>query len=430
MATTQLPIQGVFDKDSGELLGFAPPGSSKELSPISGIQTIGRSGAIAALGDSITLMGYNPGTNLIAETFGAQSYLMQAIIQSKGALSFGGVFAKGGIPSGTMVSTYLPQVIAAKPSFCVVHAPTNDVGVVPLAETLKNLATIYDTLIAYGITPIATPLLPKSTQIGNNTGNIDRLSLAIERMASARNIPYVPWTHQFADPATGNWIGWDGSKSPDSYDGVHMTAIGARKCGAALWDVLKWVVSPSQTFLPRANNNSALTSFRIANANACFADTTTGIANGATPPTRSLTAMTASEGIGNWMNIAYAGATGNVFQQFTGDGNTAINPGDRIYMAWRIKTSGIEAANGAFNLSFNSGANNGMIAGMNTWSSDIADGVFAQEFTVPSTIPGFLEGQAGHARLSFTYSTAGNNVGAVVSIGQLTIINLTAQGLV
>lgn len=33
MATTQLPIQGVFDKDSGSLVGFAPPGSTKELTP-------------------------------------------------------------------------------------------------------------------------------------------------------------------------------------------------------------------------------------------------------------------------------------------------------------------------------------------------------------------------------------------------------------
>lgn len=429
MATTQLPIQGVFDKDSGDLLGFAAPGGTKELAALAGVQSIGRSGSIAAIGDSITAMGYAAPAGTAAEIFDAKSYLMQAIIQSKGALSFGGIFAQGGISSTTMVNVYLPQVLAAKPSFCVVHAPTNDVGVLPLADSLANLAKIYDTLIAYGITPVATPLLPKSTQINNNTSNIDKLSLAIERMASARNIPFVPWTYQFSDTATGNWIGWDGTKSPDTSDGVHLTATGARKCGAALWDVLKNVVTLSPVLLARANNNTGLAPFPPCNTNACFASSTTGIALGSTPPQRSLTAMTASEGLGNWLNLAYDGTTTNVFQQITGSSNITINPGDRIYMAFRIKATGIEASNGRFTLAFNAGSDNSIISGLRDWASDIADGVYTHEFTVPGTISGSAPGAAGTARLSFSFGTAGGNVGSVVSIGQILMVNLTSLGL-
>lgn len=391
---------------------------------------VNRSSAIASLGDSITKMGVADADGDNAQLFGGQSYLQQAIIQSKGALSFGGAYAQGGISSATMVSTYLPQVVAARPAYCVVHAPTNDVGVLALADTLTNLRTIFDTLLANGILPIATPLLPKSTQINNSMWGIDRLSLCIERMASARNIPFAPWTYQFSDPATGNWVGWDGTKSADSYDGVHLTATGARKCGAVLWDTLKWVVPPSQTLLARANNNSGLAAFQIASNNACFASTATGIADGATPPTKSLTAMAAGEGVGNWLNLAYNGAVASQYQNFTGNGNTAISPGDRIYMACRIKATGVESSNGQFTLALVSGSNNGVIAGLSGWASDIADGVFAQEFVVPETIPGFSLGQAGTARLLFSFNTGGGNVGAVVSIGQLLIVNLTAQGLV
>lgn len=403
-----------------------PPGGGSGV----GAVAVNRAAAIASLGDSITAMGVTPSDDDNANLFGAQSYLMQAVIQSKGVLSFGGAYALGGIRSDAMLSTYLPQVIAAKPAYCVVHAPTNDYGALTLAQSLENLRAIFDTLLANGIMPIATPLLPKSTLINSSSHVLERLSISIERMASARNIPFAPWTYQFSDPASGNWLGWDGTKSVDSYDGVHLTAVGARKCGSVLWDTIKWVVPPSQTLLARLNNNSTLTSFQIASNNACFADANTGIANGATPPTRTVTAMTAGEGVGNWLNIAYAGSTPNQFQQFTGSGNTSISPGDRIYMAFRIKATGVESSGGQFSLSLASGANNGNIAGLLAWASDIADGVFAQEFTVPNTIPGGAAGAAGTARLNFSFNSGGGNVGAVVSIGQLLIVNLTAQGLV
>lgn len=420
----------IVKKEDGSLAMRVKKGQYVDLDKTNaGGVAVNRNAAIASLGDSITKMGVTDADGDNAQLFGGQSYLQQAVIQSKGALSFGGSFAQGGISSTTMVNTYLPQVVAAKPAYCVVHAPTNDVGVLALADTLTNLRTIFDTLLANGILPIATPLLPKSTQINNSMWGIERLSLSIERMASARNIPFAPWSYQFSDPASGNWVGWDGAKSPDTYDGVHLTAVGARKCGAVLWDTLQSVVPPSQTLLARANNNSGLSTFQISSNNACFASTATGIADGATPPTKSTTPMTAGKGVGNWLNLAYNGATPKQYQNITGNGNTAISPGDRIYMAFRVKTTGIEASNGQFTLALVSGSNNGVIAGISGWSSDIDDGVFAQEFVVPGQIPGFTAGQAGNARLLASFNTVGDNVGSVLSIGQVLIVNLTAQGL-
>lgn len=373
--------------------------------------------SIMGLGDSITRNGNADPTGAADYILGAQSYLWWACMLSNGGLVYKGVAATGGFNTAQIISTHLPQVIAAKPSYCVVHAGTNDFGTLTQAQTNANLKTIYDALLAAGITPIATTMLPKQTLLSSSANILQRVSVWISRYASTRNFPCVDWNAPLVDITNGNFTGY-GTPGTYNVDNTHPNGAGAKVMGQAIWNAIKTWVPPIALYLPTSNINSSST-FYPTNTNALLLTDTNsdGVADGFTltgsGATGSLAAMSGAEGLGNWQNIVSAGASG---AQITAN-NSTLTVGNKHLIGCRIKTSGIKSGGASWHLRFTD-ANTVDIFAIRNMTEDVTLGTVWHEFTMPPGIP-------SSGRLIASVS-----VGAgTLSIGQVMIYDLTAAGI-
>jgi lysophospholipase L1-like esterase len=374
--------------------------------------------SIMAMGDSITRNGNTDPIGAVDYIIGGQSYLWWACMLANGGLVYRGVAATGGFTSAQIISTHLPTVLAAKPSYCVVNAGTNDNGTLTQAQTIANLKFIYDSLLAAGITPIATTMLPKQTVIGSNAKILQQISVWITRYALTRNFPCVDWNVLFSSPTDGNWVGYNGAGGTYQVDSTHPNAAGAKLMGQALWNQIKAWIPPVTLYLPTANPNGA-SAFVPTQTNALFLTDTNsdGVADGMTlagvGATGTLTAMSASEGVGNWQNITSAGAAG---AQLTAN-NGVITAGNKYLVGLRIKTAGIKSGAAQWNVRFTD-SNTVDIFAIRNITEDVTLGAIWHEFTMPPGVP---------ASGRIIGSVAGG--AGTLSIGQVMIYDLTATGI-
>jgi lysophospholipase L1-like esterase len=111
--------------------------------------------------------------------------------------------ATGGFTTDQIVATHLPTVLAAKPNACVVLGGINDmtIGAVAVpASTIANLKTIYTSLIAAGILPIACTIPPKN---GYTEGPAS-LNAWISRYARNNGFPVLDFYSLLVDPSTSH----------------------------------------------------------------------------------------------------------------------------------------------------------------------------------------------------------------------------------
>lgn len=377
--------------------------------------------SIWAMGDSITANGYTAPAGVASHKFnGGQSYLLYACLLSQGRLRFGGIAATGGFRTDQIIATHLPTVLAARPAYCVIQGGTNDIGTLTIAQTLANLQTIYDALLGAGITPIATTMLPKQTLLNASRAPLDRMSMWITRYATAKNFPVVDITTPFINPVDANWIGY---AVPGTYnaDNTHPNGAGAKAIGQAIWTAIQGYLPPRSPFFPTHNVEGASTFYpTFANALHLNDAGTDGIPDGynATPGATvsyTVSAMSAGEGIGNWFNIGHVSAGANP-QPYTT--NSALTAGNRMLFVCKLKTAGIASSASKWHLRLTD-SNTVDILALRDMDQDITLGGLWIEFVAPA-------GTSGNLRFSPYVIGAGTSI----SVGQVGVYDLTAQGLV
>lgn len=377
--------------------------------------------SIWGLGDSITKNGYTDPTSSVSHLFGKQSYVMWACLLSGGRLRFGGVAATGGYTTAQIVSTHLPTVLAARPAYCVVHAGTNDIGTLTLSQTIANLTTIFDSLLSAGILPIATTMLPKHTLLGASRAPLDRMSMWITRYARQKNFPVVDWTTPHINPSTGDWVAYSGGTGTYNADDTHPNSTGAKSMGQLVWNTILAWSPPKAAFFPAQNLQGASPFYPTVSNALHLTDTNSdGIPDNYTATTGggqtfSIGAMSSDEGLGNWFNIGQAGVTAPFPQGTT----TAITPGNRMLFVCKVKTAGVVSSSATWNLRLTDGGTVDIMA-IRTIDIDLALGGFHIEFTIPASV--------GTSTLKFIPYVQGD--GASISVGQVGIYDLTAQGVV
>lgn len=372
------------------------------------------------LGDSITADGTTLPTSSADFVHNSDySWLMWASLLSMGRIEFAGVAATATFRTDQIIATHLPTVLAARPAFCPVHAGTNDVGNLTTAQTLANLKFIFDTLLAAGITPVGTTMLPKETLTSSSRQPLDAMSAFIVRYGRLRGFPVVDWTTPFIDP-DGSWKSYT-SPTPGLYnrDDTHPNGAGAKIMGQRVLDALAPFLPPAPG--PLATSVNFLSDFSLAKTNGLLLTDTNAdgvadnvIAAAATGAQYTLTPMTESEGRGNWQNLKRTSTGSPVINT----AHTPIPAGNRVRVSCKVKTSGIVAGNGVWHLRWATDTPTD-VAALRSQRQDVTLGLFSREFVMPTI--------AGHQNLKL-YAYIDGGAGEL-SVGEIQMVDLTARGI-
>lgn len=369
---------------------------------------LNRPNLVVSMGDSITS---NSGTPPLQADRG---YLTWASVLSNSRIRWGQPYASGGFRSDQIRATHLPQVIAAtpRPGWCVVLAGANDVMQNrALALITADLAAMYETLVANGTRPALCTILPIDAATSAQRAVIAALNTFIARYAQDHGLPLIDLYAAVVDTATGNF------RPGLASDGTHPTASGAKVMGQAIADVLAPLVTPSVTPLATDNGGHGLL---LANPLMLTDSNSDGLPDnwskiGTDAHTVSLVPG-GSEAIGNWLQLDKTAGTGAVLLRSPA---MTVTPGDRILVGFRAKAENL-AGGGKVMVTVGkvTAPTTYILAPIYTWSIGFGTGSFVNEaIPVPAGLTSIqVEAQvlSGTGRLS---------------LGQLTLRNLTALGL-
>lgn len=273
-----------------------------------------------------------------------------AVLASKGQLSWAGNYGHGGYTVDQLYRIYLPLVIAAKPGYCYVMAGTNVTAGDTPAQNAARVASIWDALIAAGITPIATTLPPV-----NDTATVQqtkqRTNECLLTEARKRGIPVDDLYGRLVDPATGNYA------TGMNADTVHPSEAGRWIQGNGIWTTLQPILAPAPGFKPTTNayGETALHPVPASQNNALML-TGGGYSGGAgttsVTPLNWQTGAVDANGIvstpaaptGNGKAIKLAYAAGATTATAVNSSPTTITQGHRYLLTIDITTTGLSAA--------------------------------------------------------------------------------------
>lgn len=360
---------------------------------------------VAFLGDSLT--------NSAGSGFNQLEYGAWACALAAGRFMFAGTYGTGGIGSATLLSTYVPEVIAAtpRPNYCVVCIGQNDLGSLTASQIVANIDAIAKRLAASRIQPVLATMPPNDSL--SDTRYL--VNGAITVLAARNGWPLVD-LFSIADPITGRW------QSGDTGDGTHPTAAGAQKMGQLVVDQL--VPTLPYWAAPLTNDNKGISAsqnqLHLTDTNEDgIPDGWQRISGSGSNNTNSLVSAS-SDAKGNWFKIAKT-STGSVL--FYTVPKLAASPGDVIQWAFRWKT---ENLSGGARVSIGLDASSGSTAGASVvgaiasahslWASDAAPATFYAESVQP-------EG-ATHVHMSVNLT---NGTGDLF-LAQITMRNATAGG--
>jgi len=369
------------------------------------------------LGDSITLGGGTvTATNV---QLGREAWSTHACLLSKNRMRFLRNAGVGSETTAQMLARIAPDVIAHAPDKCVVMGGTNDIGTsVPLATIQANIIAIVAALRIAGIVPILCTIPPRSTKIPE-TAALNRWLLWY---ADQMGLQLLDFHAVLIDPATGgykNGSAWSG-------DGVHpngtsptFPAVQAM-AEYAVAQIATWgdLFADSEPWLTRdstaGTGNLLLNGCFIGDSNLDGVANSWAMTGAGGTVTPSLEAG-AGEVLGNWQVITATVAGQRTITQSVASGWAV---GDRLALAGRFFASGVEASGmtTAVRLRFSGG---NFLQPIGSLVYDITDGLFAIEGPVP----------AGTTTVDVDVFNGGSGTG-VLKVAQLTLLNLTALGLV
>ena len=187
-------------------------------------------------GDSISAQGFG-GTDSTGRIFASVGYATWAAFLSRQRIiltpdSNQGVSGE----TTTQILNRLTTVVDLEPGVCVVLAGTNDIAAIPVATTISNLDTIYDTLYASGIYTIAIPILPRGDLTSAQYGKIHQVNQWIRaQRLLRRNFAVADCELAFIDLATGVP---KATMVNNVVDEIHPIVYGAWAVGNAVAQIL------------------------------------------------------------------------------------------------------------------------------------------------------------------------------------------------
>jgi len=225
---------------------------------------------VVLFGDSITAQN----TDDLFTYYNAKGYFTWANIILGHRLN---LIKNAGISGNTtaqMLARIDTDVIAYKPSYCIVPCGINDITTaVPKATTITNLQNIYEKLISNKITVIACTILP-ATDVDTVTEKDALYSInnwIKEYSWSKKDIILCNWHHVICDQATGTPL------ANTTSDGKHPSLYGAGLLGKFMADILSPIIPKFDTLLSSnfdstnlivngmtlGNNSGVATSFSV-----------------------------------------------------------------------------------------------------------------------------------------------------------------------
>jgi len=371
-----------------------------------------RTRTVLAVGDSLTEGSGAGGGGLTTDVavfptrahgalqYQGGSWVTWALLASQARWTIGGVFATGGYTAAQILATHVPAAIAAaKPGdTVVVLAGTN-------GNVFTDVQAIHEALRNAGLHTVAVTIPPSTS---STLSNVAAFNARLKAYAAAKAIPLVDVHGALVDPATGAYL------TAYNGDGVHPNQLGAQLMGQTIATVLNGFHA---TPVPLVEHNAAITGQLQSNPLAQAA-LTSGTDFGTLSGLGTSTIAQASD----------ADFRGGKCYLFT-RGDTDINgrlktatlvPGNRMRVGMALKAA--------------AGTSWGMRWESNTTGQKVLLGVgYPTSFSVPQGIARFYVEFTVPTLPDYVYRSPRlyvGGAGAALSLGEITVQDLTAMGVV
>ena len=407
VAATRLPV--VVGSGAGHAAGIVPDpgpkaGLARALREDGSWAAVGnRSARFAAIGDSITDPARSGGSWFDFACLLSNQKMLRAVNA--------GV---SGQNAAQMLARLQTDVIAYQPGWCAVLAGAND-ETTDLTAWKATMASIYTTLLAAGVTPVACTLTPRYSTTQTQHQSMCEI---VRYLARKYSLPLVDFQKVTINPATygtasNTWL------SGYSADGTHPLPPGVRAMAAEFVAQVTPYLAPHPP--PVANSNIDPLNFY---PNGLFLNDSNADGDpdgysilGGTGAGITRTLINDPLGHGKLWQFVCASATATAF--WGGLFTTGMSFGDKFALSFRYQTAGAEAGALSTQLDVQFPLAGQVLTPFTGWGADVADGVFYCEFTHPS---------AGTGPMVRPLITIASGTGTL-RLGQMTLRNLTALGV-
>ncbi len=362
-----------------------------------------RGNRVAALGDSITI---GNGTSAVG-VFGNTSWLTWLGLLSGGRCRMvkGGNAGVAGQTIDQIAARVATDVLPLGVDYCIVHGGTNSVTTRTPAQIVASIEGIGNALLAGGVTPVLTTLLPR-----NASGTlVPEINYRIANLAARRGWLLIDFYPVLIDPATG------GILPAYSPDGLHPNEAGAKLLGQRAADVM--TTQPGMVAPLLASGVGELTNLT---PNGVFIGDTNadGVANSwaLAAPTGGTASLVADAAIkGNWQRVVGNGAAAPYVTANLPAGSWAV--GDKLRFMGRVRSTVAGLGSVASPRIRFIGPTLYLSPATSITQDQQPGNVFAIEGVVPGgTTTVAIELQAGTGT-------------GTVDFAQITVLNLTALGI-
>lgn len=356
---------------------------------------------VAALGDSITQNGNMPldpvhQHPIPAYSQNGQHYMLWAQLLSGSRFRYIGAAATGGYTPAQIRAVHLPQVLAARPTYCVVLTGQND------PADLANIVGTWQDLLDAGIVPVICSLTANSTSLLHI-----KVNLTAALWAQRHGVPFVDIHKATVEPTDGSL------KAAYAGDSIHPNEAGAKAMGQAVADVMTKVIPTSAVdgLLPQHNNDDV----GQIGYNPIFLEDWSEPLQPLAPFTGTYSTVTGIPGrVFTLTSLNTGEGVGAMFLQ------TEIIAGHRYQIAAKIGAN-VESAGGWWSIRCLDATDGALDAFTGSLYRDVPMGTpYLAEFVAPTPVP-----HVSH-RLDFG---VGGAVGAQLSIAQVVVRDLTALGV-
>lgn len=362
-----------------------------------------RGNRVAALGDSITI-----GNGVSAAgIFGSTSWLTWLGLLSGGRCRMvkGGNAGVAGQTIDQIAVRVSSDILPLGVDYCIVHGGTNSVTTRTAAQIVASIEGIGNALIAGGVTPVLTTVLPR-----NVSGTlVPEVNYRIADLAARRGWLLIDFYPVLIDTATG------GILAAYSPDGLHPNEAGAKLLGqraADLMTTLPGMVAPLLAAGPAEATNLTPNGLFIGDTNA------DGMANSwaLAAPTGGTPSLVADPAIkGNWQRVVGNGAAAPYITANMAAGSWAV--GDKLRFMGRVRSTVAGLGSVASPRIRFIGPTLYLSPATSITQDQQPGNVFAMEGVIPAaTTTVAIELQAGTGT-------------GTVDFAQITVLNLTALGI-
>jgi len=301
-----------------------------------------RKNDIMVVGDSWAARAYN--VSGLAVSYQDTSPLSWAQALSGQKLNFvNPTAAVGGTTSTDWLTLIDPALLGYTPKFVVCFLGINDISVdTAVATTIANLQVIYDKILATGASLIACNVGsygPGYSVVGDTlavkTARRAILNKWIADFVAARsNCHLIDTFSILVDPNNGNGYSLAANADTNPTNGIHPSAQGARRIGAAIATIINGVVTTDSNY----HASSYTDGYEYDSASTNRLSNPLFLSSGGTTSVGAGTTITATVIAASWTVTTAAGGTATVV--CTTPARTVANDGDAIGNNQRMAITG------------------------------------------------------------------------------------------